>query len=81
MSKEEYVKARSGGEANFNQKIGTLKRGEPGSTGPERDADADQNLETFVINESGGTDAVTNMNKKNKNKAPFKMKGFSGFNK
>ena len=81
MSKEDYVSARSGGEANFNQKIGTLKRGEPGSTGPERDADADENLETFVINESGGTDSVNNMNKKNKNKAPFKMKGFSGFNK
>ena len=79
MSKEEYVKARSGGEANFNQKIGTLKRGKPDGPEVESNAGADENLETFKIVD--GKRVPVNMNKKNKSKAPFKMKGFSGFNK
>jgi len=80
MSKDEYVKARSGGDANFDQKISTLKRGTPAGPEVESNAGADENLETFKIVD-GKRVPVGQMNLKNKSKAPFKMKGFSGFNK
>jgi len=76
MSKEEYVKARSGGEANFNQKIGTLKRGTPDGPEVESNVKSKEGEKTY---DSKGN--LIQMNKKNKSKAPFKMKGFSGFNK
>ena len=76
MNKEEYVDARSGGEANFNQKIGTLKRGKPDGPEVESNVKAKEGEKNY---DSKGN--LITMNKKNKSKAPFKMKGFSGFNK
>ena len=76
MSKMEYLKARSGGEANFNQKISTLKRGTP--DGPEVESNVKSKEGEKTYDKDGN---LIQMNKKNKSKAPFKMKGFSGFNK
>ena len=77
-TREEYIKNVSGAFEIPDAFVGKREDSTPGSTTTQ-----DQTGETtHVYNpETKKYDPVTKMSNKNKSKAPFKMKGFSGFNK
>lgn len=78
-SKDAYLKyvADSYG-ADYNIPVGKTRIGKEGTEGSEstQNMGVQENAESYVKNNSSNS-----MNLKNKSKAPFKMKGFSGFNK
>lgn len=89
-SKAEYLKyVAKSVSGTYDIPIGKTRMGKPGTeAGPEvtteSNVEANPDQDTYVINDDGTTskvDTAAEMNKKNKNKGPFKMKGFSGFNK
>mgnify|MGYP003132950512 CR=1 FL=1 len=87
-NKADYLKyvSKSYG-AEYNIPVGKTRLGTPGTeAGPEvtttSDVAANPDQDTYVINDDGTTtkvDPAASMSKKSKNKGPFKMKGFSGF--
>ena len=77
-TREEYIKNVSGAFEIPDAFVGKREQSTPGST-TVIDAGADSSKTTYNIVETDeGKKAVAAMNKKNKSKAPFKMKGFSG---
>ena len=85
-SKDAYLKyvADSYG-ADYNIPVGKTRLGKPGTEGSESEQNmSPQEEATSYVKNDGKKDeenSGTSMNLKNKSKAPFKMKGFSGFNK
>lgn len=92
-NKEDYLSyvAKSRG-SEFNIPVGKTRKGTTGTEPGEKvttksNAEANPDADTYVINDDGSNTKVkksnsgADMNKKNKNKSAFKMKGFSGFNK
>ena len=80
-TREEYVKNVAGAFEIPDAFVGKREASTAGSS-KVIDAGADSSKTTYKIVETDeGKKAVAAMNKKNKSKAPFKMKGFSGFNK
>ena len=85
-SKDAYLKyvADSYG-ADYNIPVGKTRLGKPGTEGSESEQNmSPQEEATSYVKNDGKKDeenSGTSMNLKNKSKAPFKMKGFSGLNK
>ena len=88
--KAKYIKDRaSSATGTYDIPVGKTRRGTPGTeAGPEvtttSNVEANPDADTYVINDDGSvvkSNSGADMNKKNKNKSAFKMKGFSGFNK
>ena len=86
-NKADYLKyvSKSYG-AEYNIPVGKTRLGTPGTeAGPEVTttsdvaANPDQKTYEIIDGKAVEVDAAAEMNKKSKNKGPFKMKGFSGF--
>ena len=86
-NKADYLKyvSKSYG-AEYNIPVGKTRLGTPGTeAGPEVTttsdvaANPDQKTYEIVDGKAVEVNAAAEMNKKSKNKGPFKMKGFSGF--
>ena len=78
MTREDYVKEVGGAFGMPDTFVGKREEGTPGSTVKKNK----EGETTHVLNaETGRYEPIAKMSSKNKSKAPFKMKGFSGFNK
>ena len=77
MSREDYVAEVGGAFGMPNTFVGKREEGTPGSTTTQNK----KGETTHVLNAETGRYEPIKMSTKNKSKAPFKMKGFSGFNK
>ena len=77
-TREEYIKNVSGSFEIPDAFVGKREESTPGSTVKKNK----EGETTHVLNaETGRYEPIAKMSSKNKSKAPFKMKGFSGFNK
>jgi len=88
-----YIKDRaSSASGTYDIPVGKTRRGTKGTEAGEKvtttsNVEANPDQDTYIINDDGTTSKVdkkssaAGMNKYNKNKSAFKMKGFSGFNK